>query len=349
MREDWKAFLTDAGANIEGDTTLNFGNSDREQRVAIHGGVISDLSHYGLIAAYGPDAKQFLQNQLTNDINLVSESQSQLNGYCNPKGRLFTLFQVFMRDETYYLQLPRELVEALLKRLRMFVLNAKVTLEDASDSLVRIAYAGTNTETEFKLAFTHYPDKDYESLNHDGITLIKLPSPTMDRYEIIGEPDAIKKIWGQLDVNAAPVGAPAWQLLEIISGQPSITSKTSEVFVPQMLNLDTLDGISFKKGCYPGQEIVARVRYLGKIKRRMFLAFVDSNTLPEAGATLYRNDNDNDKINATGTVVSAAPGPDGGFYILCTLETAHRDTPVYLGQSLDFPIKLMDLPYQVEI
>ncbi len=347
MREDWKAFLTDAGANIEGDTTLNFGNSDREQRVAIHGGVICDLSHYGLIAAYGPDAKQFLQNQLTNDINLVSESQSQLNGYCNPKGRLFTLFHVFMRGETYYLQLPRELVEALLKRLRMFVLNAKITLEDASDSLVRIAYASTKTETEFKLAFDNYPEKDYESQNNEGITLIKLLSPTMDRYEIIGEPDTIKKVWGQLDVNAAPVGAPAWQLLEIISGLPSITSKTSEVFVPQMLNLDTLNGISFKKGCYPGQEIVARVRYLGKIKRRMFLALVNSDSPPETGATLYRDNNG--EANATGTVVSAAPSPDSGFYMLCTLETAHYNTPVYLDQSLNFPIKLMDLPYQVEI
>ena len=347
MREDWKAFLSSAGANIEGNTTVNFGNIVRERRVVQNGSILSDLSNLGLIAAYGPDARQFLQNQLTNDISLVSESQSQLNGYCNPKGRLFTLFDVFQRGDTFYLQLARELIDPLLKRLRMYVLNSKVTLEDASDSLVRIGYASPKATQELNDIFTDIPSEDYACFTNDDCSLIKLPSPSIDRYEIVGETGAMKKIWEHLDVHATPVGYSSWELLNILSGQPEIRPETSEEFVPQMINLDVIQGVSFKKGCYPGQEIVARVHYLGKIKRRMFLAYSEADTPPKLGAPLFRQ---NDKAAAaTGHVVSSAIGPDQGSYLLCVLETAHADQATFLDEELRLPIKLMDLPYKVEI
>jgi hypothetical protein len=149
-----------------------------------------------------------------------------------------------------------------------------------------------------------------------------------------------------LDVNAATVGASAWSLLEIMSGQPCITTETYQEFVPQMVNLDVIDGVSFTKGCYPGQEIVARVRYLGKIKRKMFLAYAENSKLPQPNAPLYRGD---DKSATTGNVVAAAPGPDGGCYLLCVLELSHVESGIYLDSECSQPIKLMDLPYPVEI
>ena len=348
MREDWKAYLSNAGANIEGDTTLDFGNVTRELKATPNGSIISDLSHLGLIAAYGDDARHFLQNQLTNDISLVSESLSQLNGYCNPKGRLFTLFHVFQRGDTFYLQLPRELIEPLLKRLRMFVLNSKVTLEDASDSLVRIGYASTKAEQELATVFATLPKNDYDAIFSDDVTVTRLPSPSIPRYEIIGEPEALKKIWEKLDVNAAPVGSDAWTLLEVLSGQPCVVEQTSEEYVPQMLNLDVINGVSFKKGCYPGQEIVARVKYLGKIKRRMYLAFADVDTAPIAGAPIFRA-NDGKGASVTGSTVRAATGVDGGYNVLVVLETSHANDELFVDESCEQPLKLMDLPYAVEI
>ena len=349
MREDWKSFLsTAAGANIDGDTTTDFGNITRERKVVLSGSTMADLSNLGLIAVYGEDARHFLQNQLTNDINKVSESLSQLNGYCNPKGRLFTLFHVFQRDETFYLQLPRELIEPMLKRLRMFVLNSKVTLEDASDSLIRIAYASPKADEELTNIIDSLPTDDYASTFNDEVSVIKLPgTPSHARFEFIGETEAIKKIWEQLDVHATPIGFPAWQLLDVMSAQPQVTLATSEEFVPQMLNLDVIDGVSFKKGCYPGQEIVARVKYLGKIKRRMYLAFSETDITPQVGDALYR-DKDQEAASA-GMVVSSTAGPDNGYYLLCSLETAHANDTLFTDKALSSPIKLMEMPYTVEI
>lgn len=347
MREDWKTFLCQAGANISGNCTVDFGNPIRERKVVLNGSIIADLSQYGLIAAYGADARQFLQNQLTNDFSHISEQHCQLSGYCNPKGRLFALFHVFQRGDTFYLQLPRELIEPVIKRLRMFVLNSKVTLEDASDSLVRIGYSSTKANQELASIFSTLPAADYDCVSQDGVTLMKLASPLIPRYEIVGEVASISKLWHRLDVNAAPVGLGAWRLLEIQSGQPQIFQGTYEEFVPQMVNLDVIEGVSFKKGCYPGQEIVARVRYLGKIKRRMFLAHLAEDALLAAGASLYRRDNNESHV--TGNVVMAAAGPDGGQFVLCVLENTHKNEVIYPDQTGKTSLQLMELPYSVEI
>ena len=144
MRSEWQAFLEQSGAVVSADGSCHFGNPDQELHAALSGDVLSMLSQHGLIRVAGPDAESFLQGQLTNDVRKVSPENSQLSGYCTPKGRMLACFRLFQHDGSYYLRLPLERVEAVLKRLRMYVMRAQVTLTDASDDLICLGLAGPN-------------------------------------------------------------------------------------------------------------------------------------------------------------------------------------------------------------
>ena len=141
MKPEWKDFLIGHGAEFAGDSLVSFGNPERERRIPPQGAILCDLSHFGLISVSGDDAKHFLQGQLTNDINQVSESVSQFSAYCTPKGRALATFFITQRQGVYYLSVARDLLEPILKRLRMYVMRSKVVLEDASTSLVHFGYA----------------------------------------------------------------------------------------------------------------------------------------------------------------------------------------------------------------
>ncbi len=344
MREDWKAFLLDAGAVIEDGETENFGNSVRERKVVTTGGIVADLSHTGLISVHGEDAQSFLASQLTNDLTQVSPQLTQVNGYCNPKGRLFAIFRTFVRENVYYLRVPRDLIQALIKRLRMFVLNAKVTLEDASDSLISIGFSSPKGEEELSDVIGRIPSEVNAAVESEGLTIIRIPGPN-PRFEIIGEPAEAQKIWAALDVNAAPVGAGCWALLDILAGFPIVTSPTSELFVPQMINLDAVGGISFTKGCYPGQEIVARMRYLGTLKRRMYLAHCEAKELAQPADDIFQHTGQD--VRKVGTVVGAQASQDSGYDLLAVLEITASDKDIYVGDT-DAALALMDLPYAVD-
>lgn len=347
MRDDWETFLSHAGAEIENGKVTHFGNPVRELSVVTTGFIISDLSHYGLIAVHGEEAQTFLANQFTNDINLVSPSLAQLNGYCTPKGRLLAIFCVFLRGDTYYLQLPRELVQSVIDRLRIFILNAKVTLEDASDSLVCIGVSGPDLDEQLAKQNTiSTPQEDYHCTNTDKLKIIRLPGVS-PRCMIIGESHDIKPVWNALDVNAALVGADSWDLINIINGIPSIATATQELFVPQMTNLDLINGISFKKGCYPGQEIVARTHYRGKLKRRMALFHTPAETSPSPGSDVILREKESED-RKVGVVVTAKPSAEGGYLLLVVLEIATTHSSANLLDEESNAIKLMELPYSQE-
>ncbi len=347
MRDDWKIFLNNAGAEIEDDKVKHFGNPSRELRVVTTGFIISDLSHYGLIAVHGEDAQTFLANQFTNDINLVSPSLAQLNGYCTPKGRLLAVFCVFLRGDTYYLQLPKDVVQPVIDRLRIFILNAKVTLEDASDSLVCIGASSPDLSDQLaKQNMISTPQEDYHCINTGKLSIIRLPGVS-PRCIIIGESNDIKPVWSSLDVNAAPVGADSWDLINVISGIPTITTATQDLFVPQMTNLDLINGISFKKGCYPGQEIVARTHYRGKLKRRMALFHTPAETVPSPGSSLMLREKESEN-RKVGVVVTAKPAAEGGYLLLAVLEIAVTHSSANLLEEHNNVIKLMELPYSQE-
>ena len=343
MKTEWEKFLVKAGAVIKNGSVATFGNPERELRVVNTGNILSDLSHIGLIAVYGKDAKEFLQGQFTNDINQVTETHSQLNSMCNPKGRMLAIFRVFMRSDTYYLRIPHEILEDTLKKLRMYVLRSEVTLEDATDTFVRIGLSGPNCESQLKDVIGQIPESIDDVVQLDNLSILRIPGIN-PRFVIIGESDAMQKIWGKLDVHAAPIGSDVWALINVLAGIPTIYKETMDMFVPQMVNFDLINGINFKKGCYTGQEIVARMHYLGKLKQRMYLAHAVISEAPAPGTSLYTRDTANKQ--SIGNIVDSRPSTDGNFNLLVVLKTVNIGKhEICIGSNDGTEIEVRELPY----
>ncbi len=342
MKPEWKSLLEDAGAEFADGMVINYGNEERERRIITTGDTLCDLSHLGLIAVYGEQAAEFLQNMLSNDIEQVTDSRSQLNSLCTQKGRMLSNFRIFKRGDTYYIRMPRELLEATLKRLQMFVLMTRVTLEEASNALVRFGYSGPEATKELSTYLSDIPSEIDDVTQTSGVTLIRVPG-TLPRYEIYGELESMESLWNHLNVRSAPVGHDAWALLDILAGIPTVYAATSEAFVPQMTNMQLINGVSFKKGCYPGQEIVARMQYLGKLKRRMYLLEVEGNAIPAPGDEITSGD----AAQPVGQIVDARRNSEGGISALGVLQitNAEQGNLVVAG---DQAVKLSEMPYAFE-
>jgi folate-binding protein YgfZ len=347
MKPEWKEILIDSGAEFDPEReheVASFGNVIRERRATLGGTVICDLSHIGLIQAYGEETAAFLQGQFTNNIEEVSATHSQLTAYCTPKGRALATFRAFQRENTLYLTVACDLLEDTLKRLRMFVMRSKVTLEDGNDALVRFGISGNTAEEELTQALGGFPAEVDDVQLLKGITAIRIPGPS-PRFELYGELDEMSKLWETLNVRCAPVGANSWRLLDILAGIPTVSLGTKEAYVPQMMNYELIGGVSFKKGCYTGQEVVARMHYLGAPKRRMYRIHFDTDDIPAPGTKLFTNTDDNEQ--SIGSIVMGAAHPDGGVETLAVILIKYADgsQPVLLGSSEGIPGKVHLPPY----
>ncbi len=351
MNAEWSAFLQQAGAVLMANRVSHFDRPESELRSALDGDFRCDLSHWGSIAAVGPDSESFLQGQLTCDVRQVTPERSLVGAYCNPKGRALASVRLFRHGGDLYLKLPRELLESTLERLRKYLLRAKVTLEDVGDTQVGIGVAGPNATTRLTEILGGIPTAVNGVIQATtpelaGITLIRLPGPT-PRLELHGAMRAIQTVWTALGSAFAPVGAEPWRLLDILAGIPTIYPETAEAFVPQMFNLQLLAGVSFQKGCYTGQEVVARTHHLGKLKRRMYLARVDSPNPPQPGDPLFSPQTD--ASQSAGRLIDAARHPDGGYAVLAAalIECAERGV-LHLGDARGPVLRLENLPYPFE-
>ena len=344
MKIEWQNFLENAGAEIENHKVISFGNIPREQRMIHTGLVMCDLSHQGLISVSGDDAADFLQGQLTNDVRNVSLSHSQLSAYCTPKGRVLSNFRIFKREDRLYMRLPNSQLESTMKRMRMFILMSKVSFDDSSDALQRIGVSGPNALAHLKDHIKTLPEQLDDVSQSDNFTIIKLPG-LHDRFEIIGEREDIQALWNKLDVHAAPIGSAPWALLDILAGQPTIYPETSEAFIPQMLNMHIINGVSFQKGCYTGQEVVARMQYLGKTKRQMYHVYIKTNDQVKPGDALFSAESTSGQ--GTGTVVDAqADVVDGGYEALAVINISDAETgKLQLHDENGPDIELRSLPY----
>ncbi|MGD8933678.1 MAG: folate-binding protein YgfZ [Gammaproteobacteria bacterium] len=346
MKHEWKEFLQNAGAEFEDDCVATFGNPERERRITHTGDLFCDLSHFGIIAAYGDDAAEFLQAQFTNDIHQVDETHSQLSALCSPKGRMLCNFRIFRREQTYYLVLPYELLEAALSRLRMFVLRSKVTLEDASDALMGIGASGNKIVEHLGDIAGKLPESIDEAIEFKDYTIIRVAG-VVPRYEIYGLLEPMKKFWQALDVHATPVGANIWELLNIQAGIPVITAASIDAYVPQMANMQLINGVSFTKGCYPGQEIVARMHYLGKLKRRMYRIGFDAHEKPATGTSLVTETST--ASQDIGSILSAQQNPDGNYEALAVIQVNDAEnSKLMLGDASGPEVTILDLPYAFE-
>jgi tRNA-modifying protein YgfZ len=343
MHPEWRALLVRAGAIFEDNRVLHYGNPETERRSAANADILADLSHLAVLRADGADAQNFLQGQFSNDIRLVNNARAQLSAYCNAKGRMFAIFLIFQgTDGAYYLQLPDSLAESTLKRLHMFILRAKVKLDFADSGIGRVGLSGPNAETLLTNALGNLPANTYDCITSDDVTVVRLPGPHA-RFELFAPVTRLASLWQTLSTKAKPVGAGPWSWLDIIAGTPVVLPGTAEEFVPQMANLELVGGVSFTKGCYPGQEIVARMHYLGRLKQRMYLAHVVAESAPQPGDKLYAPDVADQSV---GMIVNSQPGPEGGFDLLTVLHIQSADRgDVRLGGQSGITLTLKSLPY----
>ena len=347
MSNNWFNFLSSFGASFNDHHEVSFSRSVDSAINSLKGEFyLTDLSWLGVIEVSGEDKQTYLQGQLTNDINAVSSSLSHLSGLCTPKGRLRALFSIFAHTDNLYLQFPQPLLEDNLKRLKMFVMMSKVELKDVSDEVIKIGIYGTKAEKKLKNIGFSIPGETNMISNNDDILLLRLSGNT-PRFECIGSIDKIQSLWTQLQPQAQLLDTSHWRLLDIQSGIPNIFAQTNEAFIPQMLNLQVLNGINFKKGCYTGQEVVARMQYLGKLKRRMYRVHCDTEQLPIPGSALHSASSTSSQ--GAGKVVDAQKSLDGGVDLLAVITTeAVENNDIFLDEAMQFPLTLQELPYSLE-
>ncbi|MBI1175372.1 MAG: folate-binding protein [Sideroxydans sp.] len=340
MNPDWQNFLQQQAASLHDGIAQHFGDAQGELSTAKTCTVMCDLGQFGILKVAGEDAQSFLQNLCSSDVREVSAQRAQLSSFNSAKGRMLATFLIWQADGDYFLQLPRSLCAAMLKKLSMYVLRAKVKITDVSDELVCLGLAGSEAGSLIEECFTSIPQDAMSAVQHNHGTVIRLGD---NRYQIVTTPQQAPSLWKCLNDGARPAGSHCWDWLNIRAGVPVILPATQEQFVPQMANLELIGGVNFKKGCYPGQEIVARMQYLGKLKRRMYLAHVAGDA--QAGNELYSVEMDG---QSCGMVINATPSPDGGCDLLAVLQISSHDShPVHLGSLQGPALEFQPLPYPI--
>jgi folate-binding protein YgfZ len=295
------------------------------------------LTHWGLIEASGEEAASFLHNQLSQDVQHLGDGEARLAAYCSAKGRMLaSVLLLRPAADRIWLACSAEVLPATLKRLRMFVLRAKARLEDASGALAILGLAGPSAR---KWLGEAAPQSPWQVTRRGAALIAALPPGAAPGWLWIGPASEADEVLAALP--ALP--APDWRWLEVQTGVPMIEAATVEQFVPQMVNLDLVGGVNFKKGCYPGQEIVARTQYLGKLKRRMVHAEADG--LLAAGQEVFAA---SDPGQPAGMVVNAAPAPGGGCSALVEVKLAAWSQGGLHAGSPDGPLlRPASLPYAV--
>jgi folate-binding protein YgfZ len=336
----WLDFLSKQG--IPASATAGSESIPALAPTLLQQGFITALHDVGVLAVSGENALDFLQNQLTNDLVALDERHAQLSGYCAANGRLLATMLIWKAGAHILILLPRTLLAATQKRLQMFVLRAKVLIEDKSSTLAVIGMGATASSP---LPLPALPASPFElSPSLDGQIIHMPASAGLDRYLWIGPQEQATALWTSVAAQLPPSSPAAWHWTQIQAGLPQILEPTREKFVPQMVNYELIGGVNFRKGCYPGQEIVARSQYLGKLKRRMQLASADA-ALVAPGTEVFAAA---DPGQPCGMVVNAEIGPDGRLACLIEIKTELLGSDIHL-QTLEGPrLDFGTLPYSLE-
>lgn len=333
MNQDWTQFLLSQQAVFTQDRRIDFA-----PEMPQGGKRIYPVPQLAVLKASGNDAAKLLQGQMTCNVNDISENRSSLGAFCNPKGRAIATFLLVQRGGDFLLVLPTELLPTVQGRLQKYILRSDVRITDGSEEFCLIGLLGEEEPKEgFGPLFATRQEK---------VVSVKLSSE-QSRSLIVAEAGHAADFWTDKvqRENFRPSGSEQWRFLDLVAGLPWLGAATSEEFVPQMLNLDKLGGISFNKGCYTGQEVVARTHYLGKVKRSLLLAEADTTDAPAPNAALV--DHAADSAQSAGSVVAAAV--EGGLckmQIVLQLADDHDRHPYELALKDRPELKLRLIPFQ---
>jgi hypothetical protein len=344
MSDRWISVLMDAGANLREGQVADFGAPEAEAAAALNGDIISDLTQFSVMEVSGDDAQNFLSGQFTSDIMEMRPGQSHLTAWCSAQGRVLAIFRILRRPDGFWLLFPRVLKDVVTKRLQMFVLRAKVELRDRSETLVGLGMSGDGVAAFLSEHLVSPPATVNHAAHGADYSLIRIAGEK-PRFIIIGSEEAIITLWTHAAGVMRPVGPASWTLTDIEAAQPWIVEATREQFLPQVLNLDALGGISFNKGCYPGQEVIARLKFRGEVKQRLFRGRTGDSTVVPPGTKLYLPHGE----NSVGEIVLSAADPDGGQALLAALRLDLADSKdLHLGAANGPSCEFHEPPYAVD-
>ena len=338
MKSTWQQFLEDEGAELRDGLAISFGETPADYASLTN--TISDLSDFGLLCAQGSDTRKFLQGQSTCDFQTSDLEASPPGAICNPKGRMITSFQSHgTSEDKILLSMDRALVTSTLAVLQKYAAFFKTELSDESNTYNQFGLSGPGLADILVGFFPSIPQVNHSVVNADGATLTSLSA---ELFIIVTKADAAPQLWQALSSDIQAVGLSWWQLKLIAAGLAFISPSLSEQLVPQMLNLQATGAISFTKGCYTGQEVVARMQYLGKLKRRTYHLTLATTHVPNSGDEITTTD-----AKVVGTVVLAAPADKNSVAVLAVLrESALEQSELVLsGESM--AVTLDTLPYVI--
>lgn len=297
----------------------------------------TELNHEGILAVRGADAAKFLQGQLTCNLNYLTADHSSLGARCTPKGRMTSSFRILAEGDGFLLAMAKDLLDSQLADLKKYAVFSKATLSDDSAQWARFGLGGAGAILA-ELGLELSGDAD-QVARADGLIAVGLGQ---GRVELWVPAERAAALLDLLQARLAHAELNDWLLGQVRAGVGQVFGATRELFIPQMINLQAVGGVSFKKGCYTGQEIVARMQYLGRLKRRLQRLKLDGGELPEPGRELFS------PVHSTsvGEVVLAARAEDGVELLAVLQDDAAADGNVRLGD--DQPLRLLDLPYVLD-
>lgn len=324
---------------------MNFADPISEPKAVAKTDVICRLTHDALIAVIGSDSQAFLQAQLCNDVAQVSIQHTQLSAYCSPKGRMLGMFRLIEYGEGFLLLMRAANRDTVLERLQIYVMRSNVTLTP-DDDVLALGLSGPGVTEQLRQTVGSVPQAVNDCLAAEPLRVVRVPGHHAPRFEIIGPRTPVDELWDSLRGHMHPVSTGYWSWLDIRMGIPTVLPQTVDRFVPQMANLDLIGGVSFHKGCYPGQEIIARVQHLGKLKQRMMLGHVNQVDTVTAGDRVFASDGGEQSV---GTVVDSQAGPDGGHDLLAVVQLRNIQAgALSLKHPNGPPIAIGTLPYHWE-
>lgn len=337
MNPNWNTFLAERGAAFDNDT-VSFGA--RPELASTESTLMVPLTHLGLLRSRGEDSAPFLHNLFSNDVKKLAPDAAQWNSFNTPKGRMLASFLLWGTPTDHWLAVSADIQAAMLKKLSMYVLRSKVKLADVADEFVLIGLTGPLAADLAARGGLPVP-ADMRQAAVGGGFIVRLNASAFVLALPVADAPALFDALQALGVQAA--GTAAWQLAMIRIGVPLITLATQEEFVAQMLNYELIGGVSFNKGCYPGQEIVARTQYLGKLKKRMYRVSIDTDTMPPVGTDLYTPEFGD---QSAGKVVNVAPSANGGFEALAVMQMSCAEAgEAHLGNPNGPRLAFLELPY----
>jgi hypothetical protein len=309
---DWLGDLRGSGAVVDATRVLHFGEPEAERAALAASPTLHPLVDWSLLRAAGADAEAFLQGQLSNDVGMLDTSHAQLSTYCTAQGRMLATILLWHDAPDYFLQLPAEIAEGVRARLQRYIMRTAVTLADMTPHVRLLGLGGPGASAALAGLVDPPPAAPMAIVRGQEVMVIRVHEQEL--FEIVVPPRHWSAVWKHLTGMARPAGTDGWRWRLIRAGIPVVTAATQEQFVPQMANLEQLGAVSFTKGCYPGQEIVARAQYRGEVKRRLFRLHA-THAAPAAGQPVFQPG----EHAACGTVLDAAPAPAGGFDLLAVV------------------------------